>query len=237
MSTSSIPHLGRPAGPACVDYMNSLLQWIRDTLWPARCVGCAVAGNNLCDTCRHTLPNAPTIRALTDGIRIISGGPIAHPLLAQAIWRMKYRGVHTLAVPLAHWLTDTVATTPETLRLVRPSALIVPVPLHASRFRERGYNQAELLARAIAGIIAMPCAPNTLSRVRHTASQVETADRIGRLENMREAFVCTEPAAVRGRAILLVDDVCTTGATLQDCARALRAAGASSITALTLARG
>lgn len=217
--------------------MNGLFRWLRDTLWPARCVGCSLVSTDLCAACRHTLPDAPAIRILPDGTRVISGGPIAHPLLAQAIWRMKYRSIRSLAAPLACWLADTILRTPEAARAIRTTILLVPVPLHHARMRERGYNQAHLLAHALAGIAAMPCAAEALIRVRHTASQVETADRNGRIENMREAFDCPDPSVVRGRAVLLIDDVCTTGATLQDCARTLRAAGARSVTALTLARG
>ncbi|MCC6934411.1 MAG: ComF family protein [Candidatus Yanofskybacteria bacterium] len=217
--------------------MKDILAWLRDTLWPNRCIACDEIGEALCSPCRERIPSAPDVRRLADGTRAISGGPLAHPLLAQAVWRLKYRSLTALAGPLACWLADAVAQTPEALQHTKKNAVVVPVPLHPSRFRERGYNQAELIARAWAHITALPCDATALTRTRNTGSQVATADRGERLENMRDAFACNKPAAIRGRAVMLVDDVCTTGATLQACARALRAAGARSVTALTVARG
>jgi ComF family protein len=153
------------------------------------------------------------------------------------IHAMKYLSVQSLAAPLTDRACDLLALRHDTASLFGACPLIVPVPLHASRLRERGYNQAELIARRVAVITAMPICATALSRIRPTGQQVKTSGRSERRENMRGAFVVTDGVAVVDRDIVLVDDVTTTGATLEDCARALKEAGASSVSAITLAHG
>jgi ComF family protein len=115
-----------------------------------------------------------------------------------------------------------------------PADVVVPVPLHATRLRERGYNQAGLLARELAQQTKLSIDEQTLARERATAPQVELNAR-QRRENVHDAFRCSSDG-LAGSRVLLVDDVCTTGATLEACAIALRKGGARSVQALTLAR-
>jgi len=110
--------------------------------------------------------------------------------------------------------------------------LIVPVPLHPRRVRERGYNQSLELARGLGRALGRPVAAQALTRVRDTAPQ-SSLDMARRRENIRDAFASVQ---VHARNILLVDDVYTTGATLTECARTLRRAGAAGLDALVLAR-
>lgn len=110
--------------------------------------------------------------------------------------------------------------------------VVVPVPLHAGRLAERGYNQAALLARPVARVIGAPLACRALVRVRATERQA-SLDREARLANVVDAFACR--GDVRGRRVLLVDDVTTTGATLNACRSALAVAGARDVVALVLA--
>jgi len=112
--------------------------------------------------------------------------------------------------------------------------VIVPVPLHTARLHERGYNQAALLARELAQQTGLAVDEQTLVRKRATAPQVQL-DAKHRKENMRDAFCCSGDA-LSGKRVLLIDDVCTTGATLEACAVALLESGAHSVQALTLAR-
>jgi len=113
--------------------------------------------------------------------------------------------------------------------------LVVPVPLHARRLGERGFNQAALLARLVAVEVGGQLLPRALRRSRATAPQAGL-DRAARRRNVAGAFVARAPARIRGRSVVLVDDVATTGATLEDCARALREAGAREVSALVVAR-
>jgi ComF family protein len=113
--------------------------------------------------------------------------------------------------------------------------LAVPVPLHWRRQWQRGFNQSQLLARALARRLNVPCGQNVM-RVRHTPKQT-TLSPTGRRENMRNAFRAARMAALVGKSVVLVDDVLTTGSTAHEAARALRDAGAVSITVAVVAHG
>jgi ComF family protein len=149
-------------------------------------------------------------------------------VLRDAIHHLKYRGRAVLAKTLGslmatYWMQHPI-----------DCDIVMPVPLHASRLRERGYNQAALLAREMAQQIGLVVDEHTLIRERATSPQVELNAK-QREENVRAAFCCTGSGPV-SKQVLLIDDVCTTGATLQACATALYQAGALKVRALTLAR-
>jgi ComF family protein len=163
--------------------------------------------------------------------RLVAGASLAIPPLSKAIWHLKYRNVRDAAVPLSAWLADCSGP----LIGADSGILITSVPLHARRLRERGYNQAELLARGLCRTAALAMACSVLTRVRATTSQVRTQGRDERTVNMAGAFRASD--AVRGRDVVLIDDVCTTGATLEACAAALKEAGARRVTGLVLAHG
>jgi ComF family protein len=148
--------------------------------------------------------------------------------LERAIHRFKYRGWRCLAEPLAELLFESLALNPPA------ASMVIPVPLHSSRLRDRGYNQSALLARRLALALRLDCVERPLRRARATPPQVGQ-DRLRRFQNVDGAFAWTGKP-LRGQPVLLLDDVITTGATLEACATALRAAGAGSISGLTLAR-
>ncbi len=185
--------------------------------WCARC-GRPLAAPGLCRRCRQNVGALAAIRSVS---------PYQWPL-REAIHALKYEGLRALASPLGAML----AACWQAANL--PGDLIVPVPLHPVRLRQRGYNQSTLLARECAQHSQVPWADGILRRVRDTPSQVGLS-RSARRRNVQGAFQCgaERPA---GREIILVDDVLTTGATLEACASALLAAGAHSVRALTLAR-
>jgi ComF family protein len=112
--------------------------------------------------------------------------------------------------------------------------VIVPVPLHAARQRERGFNQAQLLAELLSARTSIPTKP-LLERIRYTTTQT-ALDRAERIENLHNAFRLRKKADVQALRVLLVDDVLTTGATLSECARVLKRAGALSVYAAIVAR-
>lgn len=111
---------------------------------------------------------------------------------------------------------------------------LVPVPIHKSRRRQRGFNQSLLLARDLSRLCGVPCAELLVRKVK-TRSQTSLGRR-ERFENIKEAFACAGADAARRRAIILIDDVCTTSATLEECARMLRKAGAREVLAITALR-
>jgi ComF family protein len=112
--------------------------------------------------------------------------------------------------------------------------VIVSVPLHPTRQRERGFNQAQLLAELLSARISVPC-KLVLERIRYTTTQT-ALDRAERMENLHNAFRLRKNADVRGLNVLLIDDVLTTGSTLSECARVLKRAGANCVYAATAAR-
>jgi ComF family protein len=149
-------------------------------------------------------------------------------VIRDAMHWLKYRGRAVVAKPLG----DLMAVYWRQHGL--PVDVVVPVPLHAARLRERGYNQAGLLAREMARQVGLPVDERTLIRQRATASQVDL-DAKQRKENVLDAFHCSGRCLLDKR-VLLIDDVCTTGATLEACAVALYEGGARKVCALTLAR-
>jgi ComF family protein len=152
----------------------------------------------------------------------------------QAIHQLKYRDRQSLAVSLARLMAEYWQVSP------LPADLLISVPLYPARQRERGYNQAELLARALGRMISLPVMSGGLKRVRNTRPQM-SLDATDRRENVRGAFVY-QPSKerdnnpIRDRRVLVVDDVCTTGSTLEACSLALKTAGASAVWGFTLAR-
>ncbi len=132
-----------------------------------------------------------------------------------------------LVAPLAGLMRDYLAAHP------LPAGVLIPVPLHPDRLRERGFNQSALLAQALA-TADLPVIDDCLARLRPTQVQM-TLGHEERKRNVAGAFGCQDER-VKGRRVLLIDDVCTTGSTLDACAIALKESGAASVWALTLAR-
>jgi ComF family protein len=152
-------------------------------------------------------------------------------VVRRLVHQFKYSGQRYLRFPIAEWLCEALRDP----RLDgRRFDVVVPVPLHPARERERGFNQALLLAEILAEFAAVPLAP-LLERVRYTSTQT-AHDRAERMENLRDAFRLRKNRDVRDLRVLLIDDVLTTGSTLSECARVLKAAGAVSVHAATAAR-
>jgi ComF family protein len=169
----------------------------------------------------------PVCRAYPTALDGMVAATVFDGAVRECIHALKYEGQRPYAATLAEIARPAFATLP------KPDAL-VPVPLFPKRERGRGFNQSALIARHLAGD-ALPVVPGWLARTRDTPPQVGQ-DRAARHANVADAFVCPDPAAVHGRHALLLDDVATTGATLDACARALRTAGAASVHALVVAR-
>lgn len=210
-----------------------------DLALPATCPGCGAEGPPICSSCRPALDARLALPAGTP-LGLADGPP--EPLLQlewcapfsgtvrRALHALKYAGERRLAEPLGQAVAD---------RWRRAGAggdLLVPIPVHATRRRERGYDQAELIAAATGAALPLPCAP-ALERVRATTAQYRL-DRRHRAANVAEAFVVRAGASdtVHGRWVVLVDDVVTTGATLSAAAEALLDAGALAVSAIAMAR-
>ncbi len=148
------------------------------------------------------------------------------------IWHLKYSGVRDIGQLLSQILADYLVA--RDLVEYFQSGAVIPVPLHRKRERERSYNQAAMLAENLAKRLGLELLP-ALKRVRDTESQVDLP-RDKRFENVAGAFEAAPTASLGERKILLIDDVATTGATLSECAKVLRAQGAGEIWGLVVAR-
>lgn len=215
--------------------MSALLAAIADALLPQRCPGCAAPADPrrlLCDACAARVPRlrvplcARCLAADREpaGCRRHSGFAVFAPWLfderaAAVVHALKYADRPGLAAALG---PELAAALPAAWR--RPD-LVLEVPLHPARLRERGYNQSAALADALAEAVAGPRLPGALRRLRATPPQARLG-RAARRANLAGAFAAVRPAALRGRRILLVDDVVTTGATLDAALAALHDAGA-----------
>jgi len=149
--------------------------------------------------------------------------------MRQAIHQLKYRNLRALAAPLAQLLNDYLITNPV------PGEVLVSVPLHHKRLRERGYNQSSLLARELGKFTNLPVVDDCLVRQRHAPPQTRTSTVDERQSNVADAFAYRDQR-LRDKQVLLIDDVSTSGATLNACATVLKAAGATSVWGLVLAR-
>ena len=150
-------------------------------------------------------------------------------VIRKAIHELKYRNLKAISPCLAELLADYLRSNP------LPGEALVCVPLHPRRLRERGYNQSNLLTRELGRLIGLPVIEDCLIRVKQAQPQVRAVDVEERRSNVADAFACRDEK-VSGKQIILIDDVCTSGATLESCAAALKNKGATSVWGLTLAR-
>lgn len=212
-----------------IESPNRLIGWVFDLLFPPVCVGCGTYGSLLCSKCRSSLISVGHVDSDTGVIVSIHSIYAYDGAIRQAILQLKYNNVKALASPLGRLMKRYIKSNP------LPVDTLVPVPLHPRRLRQRGYNQSLLLARQLGRLTALPVVDGALARRKNTVPQVTTSNMHARQLNVSDAFIC-RGRRLAGRHVLLIDDVCTTGATLAACADAMKAAGAASVRALTLAR-
>lgn len=210
----------------------------------------AAGSHALCDGCWEALPRWHGLACVVCGLPLTDGGArctdcrrrkrafrflrsagVYEGGLQKLVKQFKFGGRQDLARVLGRFMADRWREEPG----LGPVDAVVPVPLHWLRERKRGYNQALVLARAFGRKADLPILGNVLRRRRATRPQTELG-REDRRTNVADAFFVKRPELVKGKTLLLVDDVCTTGATLEACARALKDVGARRVGALTAAR-
>ncbi|MFQ5576073.1 MAG: ComF family protein [Anaerolineae bacterium] len=221
-----------------------------DLLFPPRCVSCRASSSFFCTDCREKIRRIeppfcpkcgyPAFNAHSSRCRECEANPLKHlhairsvaifedGPLKTAIHKFKYQNHQAVSRPLASLLANCYTTNQLN------TEVIVPVPLHKSRYRERGYNQSMLLAQELSKLINQPVNQKTLVRHRATRSQM-TLKAAERQQNVANAFACGANT-LADKTVLLIDDVCTTGATLDACAQALKQANVRAVYGLTLAR-
>lgn len=224
-----------------------LQEEVVDFFFPRRCIGCGKVGDFLCVGCRQKLPrilkpickkcgkpeSSGTLcsacwgqKTEIDGIRSVFR---FEGIIRQAIHDLKYRNLKSISGCLAMLIADYLQDNPV------HGGVLVPVPLHSQRLRERGYNQSSLLVRELGKLIVLPVIDDSLCRLKDSLPQARTTAIDERRKNVKEAFAC-QGEELKEKNVILIDDVCTSGATLEACAVALKAGGAISVWGLTLAR-
>lgn len=238
------------------DWASRIGRELLNLLYPICCVGCRQPGELYCQACRKTVryitppvcpvcgqpqrqakPCSQCAQALVpgeppplEGIRSVA---YLDGTLREAIYGLKYDYIRELAEPLGDMLAEYIQRAP------LPADVVIPVPLHRRRQRERGYNQSALLAKRLGAVTHIPVRHDLLRRHRYTRSQTRLNAQ-ERSQNVQGAFSWANhrdsALEMVGKRVLLIDDVATTGATLRACAQVLRGQGACSVWALTVAR-
>lgn len=211
-----------PSGPLCTACNDALLKQENEAACPA-CAMPLVAHGDPCPYCEG--------KGERNFERIVRLGVYSDPI-RHLVYRMKYHGRWSLA----EFFADRLIEQERAKALLTETDVLIPVPLHWFRRLTRGYNQAEVLARRIARRVGrQPYVVRPLVRVRATEAQIRVRSRTKRQENLKDAFGLVDAGAIAGKHVVIVDDITTTGATLQSAARALRPAKPASLSALVIA--
>lgn len=201
----------------CLDSIAPLLLPVCRT---CGCPDARIKTENKCANC----PPGTTYFVRARGVAVFSG--IAHTLIHRLKYQRRVEYAPLLSLQMARHYCDETDDFAE---------IIVPVPLHATRLRDRGFNQSTLIARHFGKIQKLPVSEIALQRTRSTPSQT-SMKKLQRRKNVAGAFACKNPEPIIGKRVLLIDDVYTTGSTLNECARILKEAGAESVECLSYAR-
>ena len=237
---------------------NDCVKYLLHFCFPRVCASCGRdlswrAEEFLCSTCIQELAHPGPLICRRCGVNLPGGGAHCYACrgskakqykckVIRSAWifntpsralvhSLKYAGADYMAASMGKQMARNFCRYPE----LAAAEVVVPVPLYPAKLRARGYNQSERLAHYFARHTGLKLVTNALKRTRNTISQTEL-NRKGRLTNMVGAFTCVQAAEIKGKVILLIDDVATTGATLEGCAVALKAAGAKQVLAYTYAR-
>jgi competence protein ComFC len=234
-------------------FLTKVTEHALDMLFPPICLLCsaALAGEEktraLCENCFSRIPissalTCPVCRARLAAntktchkdasYRLAAAASYDHEPVKSLIWQLKYERRTAAARPLADCLVRHLSSLPVNLTGYE----LISMPLHPSRERERGFNQAELIAREISRSRGFPLVRGAFARIRNTPSQAESRGREERAQNVAGCFAARKPERIAENRILLIDDVFTSGATINEAVRALRAAGAYRVVAAVVAK-
>ena len=216
--------------------ISTIAKNLVNLVYPLHCASCGKAldpldESGVCSFCRTKIRPNPKSHVASSGFDRAYSACLYEETLKELIHTFKYKRRISLSKLFAHLLTDFINVNPE---IAEKSDLITFVPLHNSRLRAREFNQSKLLASKISDSFKIPLV-DTLDKTRMTRNQNELS-RNERLVNLSGAFRIRRNTNLTGKSVLLVDDVMTTGATLDECAKALKDSGAIEVRCLTLAR-
>lgn len=221
------------------------LNRIKGIIYPPKCIFCRKllsydASINICRACYSGLPFAQTIlmpvsASQDDGVNYCEGAVSVFQytgVVKESLIRFKFFNEPSYCRTYARLIADRL----DKLVDISQYHMVMSVPLHKHKEFSRGYNQACLISKELAKVLRLPEGSRLLKRHRCTETQ-SLLDRQKRSRNVKGAFIVTSPVKLAGKYIILVDDILTTGSTLEECSRILKAAGAQKITAVVVATG
>jgi len=232
--------------------------FLLELFFPSFCINCRREGTLLCGDCRHVLeisghhyclcqkpfrlpPASARGTCQSCKGRGLAGLFFALPfgekaLTKHLIYKMKEKPyLKSLAPVFASLIAEHLLLTENNKESVWHNSLLIPIPLHRRRLKERGFNQAQEIAKELSTLINVPMASTALVKEKETLSQKKLS-AAERQENVKDAFVIKNPDLISGKKIFLVDDVYTTGSTMEACAKVLKKAGAKQVWGIALAR-
>jgi len=245
--------------------LKKSLKFILDLFFPKKCLGCGkaetyicdscvdkieISQNNQCPFCDRPIPDTQICQPCQKNYylsRLIWAVHYYNPLIQKLIKIFKYHYIKELAKPLAKLLIKRLGSISPISTISTNSTIIIPIPLHKRKLRERDFNQTELLAKEIAEHFYLPLETNILKRKKYTPQQAKTKSQKKRKETLENAFeinkefikkcVAENQNLLRDKIIILVDDVFTSGATLSEAAKVLKRVGAKEVWGLVIAKG
>ncbi len=239
--------------------MKKTKKFLLELFFPSFCLGCQKEGTYLCDDCKATLdisehnyclcnknplrlpPNNASGKCQRCQDKKLSGLYSALPykekfLTKKLIYQFKYEPyIKNLAKPLASIMVEHLIVTGHNKESIWENAILLPIPMQLKKLKNRGYNQAEELAKELAKVLQIPVIANNLVKIRATLPQMKLSAK-DRQENLKGAFFIKNTSEIKNKKIFLVDDVYTTGSTMEECANVLRTSGAKQVWGIAIAR-
>jgi len=226
----------------------NFLDTILNVIFPVYCVLCGKEGSDLCLGCLSDSP--PALRESADWIFPLFD--YRHPPIKKSLWFLKYKNKKRLADIFAEVMYGKIIEELSELSVMKnfQNPVLIPIPLSLKRYRERGYNQAELICEELVKLDSNSnlrygvdvktkrnfyLEKNVLIKIKETEHQVNIKDRRDRLKNLSDSFSVKNPEIIKGKNIILIDDVLTTGATLTEAKKILKSFGAKKVIAFTVA--
>lgn len=218
--------------------LNQLKKFLLDLLFPISCLGCGKEDFWLCKECLNRIKISEEINLdnlVSDNLKeVFVVVSYDDQILQKAIHLLKYNFIKDLAPVLARLIQKYVKA--KSLESLFSQAILIPIPLHKKRVLWRGFNQAQLLGAELANLLNLKLASGVLKRSRPSQPQASLKEQ-ERLKNIINTFKIRSPLEILGKNVILIDDVVTTGATMNECARILKNAGAKNVYGLALAKG
>ena len=245
-----------------MNYPQTVLNLTLDTIFPVKCLGCGKLSSQkqpsyVCGECIRSIP----IKKQSECVGCKATSPLGqtcfnckkdnyldqllivtdykNPLIVKVIKTFKYRLIANMIGPISLLTKKYILwlSTQKKYQINSGSPLIVPVPLFYRRLNWRGFNQAELIAKSLANMLQTNYQPDLLLRIKESKPQADISDKSKRIKNPANIFQLNKGVMIKDRTVIMVDDICTTGATLNECARVLKENGAKKVVGLVFARG